>query len=222
MFLQLGRRRASWFSIILIWVYIVLTGLTTSGIRAGIMGSIFIIAGAFGRQNTNSRTIVLACAAMLLQNPLLLIYDIGFQLSFMACLGIIYLRPIIKYFLKSDIVAATFSAQIFTLPIMIFNFGTISLVAPITSMLILPVMPAILSFGFLFSIFAAISKILGWIFFVPCYLLVSYFLEVMNIFSQPWMEKSILNVSWIWILLAYLMLGFFTWFLNKKFSQKFI
>ena len=98
MFLKIKRTRAFCLSIILIWLYIVLTGFTTSGIRAGIMGSVLILAGALGRQNTSSRTIVLAAALMLLQNPLLLIYDIGFQLSFMACLGIIYLRPLLAYF----------------------------------------------------------------------------------------------------------------------------
>ena len=232
MFLGLSRIQSFYSSIFIIWFYIVITGFTTSGIRAAIMGSIFIVAGALGRQNTSSRTIVLAAALMLLQNPLLLIYDVGFQLSFMACLGIIYLKPSLNFLLKilfkdklrelSDMISVTFAAQIFTLPIMIFNFGTISLAAPITSILILPVMPAILSFGFLFSIFAAISKFLGWIFYVPTWLLITYFLKVMDIFSEPWMAKTITNVSWIWILLEYLTIGFFTWLLNKKFSQKFV
>jgi len=222
LFLQFGRRSALSFSIILIWLYIVLTGFTTSGIRAGIMGSILILAEVFGRQNTSSRTIVLAAALMLLQNPLLLIYDIGFQLSFLACLGIIYLEPAITHLIKLDIISVTFTAQIFTLPIMIYNFGTISLVAPITNILILPVMPFILSFGFLFSIFASFSKFLGWILYIPCWMLVEYFLKIMDFFSQPWMVKNITNVSWIWILFAYVFIGFCTWYLNKKFSRDFI
>jgi competence protein ComEC len=232
LFLGLKRNHAFYFSIIFIWLYIVLTGFTASGIRAATMGSIFIFAEVFGRQNTSSRTIVLAAALMLLQNPLLLIYDIGFQLSFLASLGIIYLKPAISYLLEivfkenshelSNIISITVTAQIFTLPMMVFNFGTLPLVAPITNILILPVMPLILSFGFLFSIFSAISKILGWIFYIPCWLLISYFLGVMNFFSQPQMAKTITNISWIWIFLIYLIIIFFTWFLDKKFSQKFL
>jgi competence protein ComEC len=232
MFLKLKRNYAFLFSIILIWLYIVLTGFTTSGIRAGIMGSIFIFAGVLGRQNTSSRTIVLAGALMLLQNPLLLTYDVGFQLSFMACLGIIYLKPSINFLLKKvfknnlrelvDIISVTLTAQIFTLPIMVFNFGTIPFISPITNILILPVMPAILSFGFLFAIFASLSKILGWIFYLPIYFLISYFLKVMEIFSQHWMVKTITNISWIWLLLFYLIIFSVTIFLNKKFKHEFL
>jgi len=232
LFLGLRRNHAFYFSIILIWFYIVITGFTASGIRAATMGSIFIFAEVFGRQNTSSRTIVLAAALMLLQNPLLLIYDVGFQLSFMACLGIIYLKPSINYLLRIlfkerlkelvDIISVTFTAQIFTLPIMIYNFGSVSLISPITNILILPVMPWILSFGFIFSIMGALSKFLGWIFFVPCWILIAYFLKIMDLFSQPWMAKPITNVSWIWLLVSYFVIGLATWFLNKKYSPKIV
>lgn len=221
MFLSLKRNYAFLFSIILIWLYVVLTNFTTSGIRAGIMGSVFIFAGALGRQNTSSRIIVLAAALMLLQNPLLLFYDVGFHLSFLACLGIIYLKPLINKFLP-DIIATTISAQFLTLPIMVYNFGMVSLVAPITSILILPIMPEILSFGFLFCIFASVSKFLGWIFYVPTWLLVTYFLKVVDIFSQPWMTRNILGISWIWLLFAYAVVGGVIWFLNKKYSKYFL
>jgi competence protein ComEC len=232
MYFPFKKSHAFYLSIILIWLYVILTGFTASGIRAAIMGSIFIFATVFGRQNTSSRTIVLAGALMLMQNPLLLIYDVGFQLSFMASFGIIYLKPIINNLLKklfrekfrepADLLSVTFAAQIFTLPIMIFNFGTMSLMAPITSILILPIMPLILAFGFLFSISAAISSVLGWIFYVPCWLLITYFLKIVEIFSQPWMVKTITNISWIWILAAYAILGAATWLLNKKFFQNFV
>ena len=232
LFLGLRRNYAFCFSIIFIWLYIVITGFSASGIRAATMGSIFIFAGVFGRQNTSSRTIVLAAALMLLQNPLLLIYDIGFQLSFMASTGIIYLKPLMQIFLKnlfkerlkelSDIISITFSAQIFTLPIMIFNFGMVSMTAPITSILILPVMPWILSFGFLFSIFAAMSNFLGWIFYIPTWLLITYFLKVMDFFSQPWMAKNITNVSWFWVLISYSIIGSVVWLLNKRYSKVFL
>ena len=240
MFFGLGKNYALGLSVIFIWLYVVITGFTPSGIRAATMGSVFILAEVFGRQNTSSRTIVLAGALMLLQNPLLLIYDIGFQLSFMACLGIIYLKPLIAGLLKFlfkehpstgsgqalrellDIISVTLTAQIFTLPLMVFNFGSISLIAPLTNILILPVMPLILSFGFLFAIFAAISKFLGWIFYIPIWVLITYFLKVMDFFSQPWMSKTITSVSWVWLAVFYLILGTLIIFLNKKYSKKFL
>jgi competence protein ComEC len=232
MFSGLSRNQSFYFSIIFIWLYIVITGFSASGIRAATMGSIFICAQVFGRQNTSSRTIVLAGSLMLLQNPLLLIYDAGFQLSFLASLGIIYLKPVVSGLLSIlfkeklkellDIFSVTITAQISTLPIMIFNFGSISLVSPITNFLILPIMPWILSFGFMFSILGALSKFLGFILYVPAWVLISYFIKVMEIFSQPWMVKTITNVSWLWLLVYYLVIGFMAWFLNKRYNQKFI
>ena len=217
MFFGLGRISAGSLSIIFIWLYVVLTGFTASGIRAATMGSIFIFAGVFGRQNTSSRTIVLAASLMLMQNPLLLIYDIGFQLSFMACFGIIYLKPLMKRL--PDIISVTLTAQIFTLPLMVYDFGVIPLVSPITNILILPVMPYILGFGFIFSILGIFSKFLGFIFYVPCWILITYFLKVMDFFSQPWMSKSITNVSWLWVAGFYIILGGVVWFLNKRHSS---
>ena len=232
MYLGFNRIQSFYFSIIFIWLYIILTGFSASGIRAGIMGSIFIVAGALGRQNTSSRTIVLAASIMLMQNPLLLIYDIGFQLSFMASLGIIYLKPLVdrlvEIIFKSktnkilDIISVTASAQVFTMPLMIYSFGVVPLMSPVTNILILPIMPMILSFGFISAILGAISKFLGLIFSLPCWILISYFLKVMDIFSQPWMAKTIANVSWLWVLFSYLIIGIVTWFLNKKYGEDFI
>ena len=231
--LMLGfhRYKAFYFSIIFIWIYIILTGFTASGIRAATMGSIFLTAQRFGRQNTSSRTITIAAALMLLQNPLLLIYDIGFQLSYLASLGIIYVKPIIDYFLKiitkeklknlSDMVSVTITAQLATLPVMIYNFGTIPLVSPITNLLVIPIMQMLMIFGFLSSILGIVSNALGFIFSVPCIILLTYFIKVLDIFSAPWMSKTIQNVSWLWLAGYYLLGILIAWFLNKK-IQKFL
>ncbi|MDP1994495.1 MAG: ComEC/Rec2 family competence protein, partial [Ignavibacteria bacterium] len=146
------RGQAFYIAIIFICIFIVLTGLPSSGIRAGIMGGIYLLSQKIGRQTMGSRLIILACSIMLLINPLLLFYDVGFQLSFLAVIGLIYLEPFIKFLIKKitkrpngypaenlvSIISTTFAAQIFTLPIMVYNFGNISFVSPITNLLILP------------------------------------------------------------------------------------
>jgi competence protein ComEC len=239
LFLGLWRRQAFYFTVIIIFVYIVLTGLPASGVRAGIMGTIYLLAQKIGRQSASSRIIVLACGLMLLFNPLLLFYDIGFQLSFMAVLGIIYFDPLMRKFFKflikkffnkeikekyenlSSIVSATISAQIFTLPIIVFNFGNVSWVSPITNILVLPVVYYLMIFGFLSSVTGIFSGILGWVLSVPCYILLSYFLWVVDLFSKPWMYKTIENISWIWLAVSYFIIAFATRFLNKIYIQKF-
>ena len=226
------RGKAFYIAIIFICVYIILTGLPLSGIRAGIMGGVYLLSQKLGRQTMGPRLLALACSLMLLMNPLSLFYDVGFQLSFLAVVGLIYLEPIFKNFIKKiikdklenliGIVSTTFAAQVFTLPIMIYNFGNISFVSPITNLLILPVVYWLMVFGFFASIVGVFSNFLGFIFSIPCYFLTAYFLKVVKIFSQPWMAKTITNVSWIWVLIFYAVIGIATYFLNKKFSQKIV
>src|SRR3990167_4385212 len=230
--LGLWRGQAFYISVIFIWLYIILTGFPASGIRAGIMGSLFLLAEKIGRQKIATRAIVMAAALMVAFNPLLLPYDVGFQLSFLASMGIIFLNPFFNSLFKIfknnkaenllNIVSTTFSAQVFTLPIMIYNFGNISLVSPITNLLVLPIVPELMIFGFLSSILGVVSQFLGWIIFVPCWFLLTYFNKVIDIFSQPWAIKTIGSIHWIWLVISYLVLGFIVYLLHKKQKIKFL
>ena len=225
--LALGLRRgqAFYFSIVFIWLYIILTGLPASGVRAGIMGTLLLLSQKIGRQSMGTRTITIAGTVMLVQNPLLLFYDIGFQLSFLASMGIMYLDPffrsLFKVFGKYKIenllgmVSTTFAAQIFTLPIMVYNFGNISLISPITNLLILPIVSGLMILGFLSSILGVASQFLGWIISIPCWLLLTYFVKIIDIFSQPWAIKTIKSVHWIWLIISYSVLAIIIYWLQK-------
>jgi competence protein ComEC len=226
------RGQAFYIDMAIICSYIVLTGLPSSGIRAGIMGGILLLSQKVGRQTMAIRLIALAGAIMLLINPLLLIYDVGFQLSFLAVLGLIYLEPVIKTLLKkitkdkmetlTGIVSTTFAAQIFTIPIMVFNFGNISFVAPITNILILPTVDWLMILGFLVSVAGIFSNVLGFVLSIPCWLLLTYFVKVVDFFSQPWAMKTFENINWIWPVGLYIVIIFVTWFLNRKYSKDFV
>lgn len=233
------RNKAFYITIIFICTYIILTGASAAALRAGIMGGTYLLAQKFGRQAFSFRIVALAAALILLANPLLLFYDVGFQLSFLAVLGLIYFEPLVRNFIKFLIkkflnikiaekhesalmlVSVTFAAQIFTLPIVVFNFGNISWVFPIANILILPIFYYLMLFGFLSSLVGIFWSALGWLLSVPCYFLLLYFMWVVNFFSQPQMTKTITNVSWVWLLFSYIIIGFFTWFLNKKYSRIF-
>jgi len=240
LFLGLYRGQAFYAAIIFICFYIILTGMPSSGIRAGIMGGLYLLAQKIGRQSMGSRVVAIACAVMLFKNPLLLFYDVGFQLSFLAVLGLIFLEPLIKRFFKfivkkffnADIkdrpenlismISTTLAAQIFTFPIIAYNFGNISYVAPITNLLISPIVSLLMVFGFLSSIAGAFSNLLGWILSAPCYFLLLYFVWIINFFSRPWAMKIIQNVSWIWLAVSYLVIIFLTRFLSIKYKKDFV
>lgn len=226
----LWRQQAFYFAIILITLFIVMTGLQPSAIRAGIMGGLFLFAQYLGRLNSASRAVVFAGAVMLAQNPLLLRLDVGFQLSFLAMMGIIYLLPIFRSWFRKipnpfqfrNILAMTLSAQIFTLPILIYNFGYMSLVAPVTNVLILPLLPFIMISGFIFGLLGMLWQSLGWILSWPAWFLLTYLTKVVDWFSSQSFASLTLEISWIWLFLLYLILGLITWRLNEKQKLKFL
>ena len=224
------RQRAFYFTIALIAFFIIMTGLQASAIRAGIMGGLFLLAQQLGRMNISSRAIIFAATLMLVDNPLLLKLDVGFQLSFLAMLGIIYLVPIFQnllskvsdFFQLKNILAITISAQIFTLPILIYNFGYFSAVAPITNILIVPFLPFIMGWGFIFVFAGTILSFFGWFFSLPVWLLLTYLIKIADWFSSFSFSAYFFEVSWVWLLISYLILGLFIWRFNEKQKLKFL
>ncbi len=185
----LGKRKSLFFTLIGIFLFVTMTGLQPSAIRAGIMGAILVIASFLGRMSVSYRSVVLAGAIILLFNPFLLRDDIGFQLSFLAVIGIIYLSPKIKLsFLPKVVresVVISFSAYIFTLPIIIYYFKELSLVFPITNFLVVPVLYPIMILGALFIFISFISKSLALLALFPLWLLLTYLTAIVDLFSRP-------------------------------------
>lgn len=228
--LGLWRQHAFYITVILMVLFITMIGFQASAIRAGIMGLLFLAGQNFGRKSFSPRAIVMAAAIMLAINPLLLLNDIGFQLSFLAVIGIIYFLPVFqKWFRKipnifqfRNILAMTLSAQIFTLPILIYNFGYFSLISPISNVLIVPFLPYIIGSGFLFALTGIFSQTLGWILSLPCWFLLTYLVKILNFLSQEWAIKVIENVHWIWLMLSYLVLGIIVWRISKNREADFL
>ncbi len=230
----LWRGQAFYFAIILLVLFIIMVGAPASAIRAGIMGGLLLLAQKIGRLRTGGRAITIAATFMLVQNPLLLKADVGFQLSFLATLGIIYLMPIFQSWLAKihiwrfklrklkSLLVMTLAAQIFTLPLLIYNFGYFSLVAPITNILLVPILPYVMVSGFVFSLSGLLWQTLGWVLSWPAWFLLSYLVKIVDWFSQiPWASVS-LEISWLWLIPSYLILGCFTYWLVRRQRWKFL
>ena len=226
------RGQAFYLTLIFIFFFIALTGFQPSGVRAGIMGGILLLAQKFGRPYAGFRALVFTAFLMLAFNPLLR-YSVGFQLSFLATSGIIFLYPTLKKWLKfipeesflnlRSILAMTFSAQLLTFPILIYNFGYISLVSPITNILILPVLPPLMGLGFLASISGIVFPLLGKVLFWPCWLILTYMSKIIDWFSQFSFSSLVIeNISWYWLVVSYLLLVSFVWWIKKREKLKFL
>ena len=207
LFLGFWKKQAIILSLLFIFFFIALTGFQTSSIRAGIMGSLLLIGPLFGRRSNSIRALILAGLVMLVINPFLF-KEVGFQLSFSAALGIILLSSAFKKYLKSNILAATFSAYIFTLPILIYSFGRISLIGLLTNLLVLPIISIVMVAGFIASLFSFLS-------FIPLIFL-TYIVRITEIFSQQWMAQSFIKIHWLWLIVSYFVLFFLGQYFKKK------
>jgi competence protein ComEC len=158
----LGQRRGAVAAVIGITIYTVLVGATPSVVRAAIMGGLAIFARQMGRRQNGLNTLAATAGIMAVFNPNTL-WDVGFQLSFGATLGLVlYAQPLQDWFTAllarrlpletarkisapvSACMLFTLAAQLTTLPIMAYQFGRISLVSVIANPFILPVQPAVM------------------------------------------------------------------------------
>jgi len=203
-------------TILVILGFVAMTGFDPSAVRAAIMGFIVLLANLAGRIYEPRNSIALAAFLITLFNPKSLVFDVGFQLSFLAVLGIIYLRPALKKLLRfgdklgflawRENFLMTLSAQLATAPILIITFGNFSLLALISNILILTVIPLTMALGFLVGFFHLFSYYLallsGWL----VSLLLTYEIFIINFFAK--MATPInFNLNFLGILLYYLFLA---------------
>ncbi|MDP3052596.1 MAG: ComEC/Rec2 family competence protein [bacterium] len=202
-------------TILVILGFVAMTGFDPSAVRATIMGFIVLLANLAGRIYEPRNSIVLAAFLITLFNPKSLVFDVGFQLSFLAVLGIIYLRPALKkilrfgdkpgFFAWRENFLMTLSAQLATAPILIIAFGNFSLLALISNILILIAIPLTMAFGFLIGFFHLFSYYLallsGWL----VSLLLTYEIFIINFFAKMAAPVNF-NLNFWGILLYYLLL----------------
>lgn len=188
----LRRQIALVVSILVIIFYAFLSGLEPSIIRASIMGILVYTAQILGRQGLATYGLFLAGFTMLYLNPLL-IFDIGFQLSFLATFGLLYLRPIfnsnrtiqkvIKISILGQGILTTIVAQAATLPILLSNFGTYSIWSIVANGLVLWTILPLMAIGGLAATAGVILEPVGRAILYLSIPLLLYFQKMVEIFG---------------------------------------
>lgn len=190
-FLLIPKRLIFWLVGTIILLFTLIAGAGASVVRAAIMGSLLLIAKRDGRFYDMKNAIILAGAIMLFINPYLLRYDAGFELSFLATLGLIYISPYFEkrfhkltnvFSFRSNL-AATLSAQIATFPVVFFGFGRFSLLSVPANILVLPAVPPSMLFGFLAAVISFISVKIGSLVAIVAWFLLSYQIWVVKFLS---------------------------------------
>ncbi len=153
----LPKKIGFWISLGAIILFVLMTGAQSSVIRAAFMGSLMIVSKQLSRIYNFIQAMSFSAFLMLVFNPEILKFDIGFVLSFASLAGITYLMPIFSptFSFKNVFLEGfkktffeTVSAQAAVLPILAFYFGGFSFTGVISNVLILPLVPITMSFGF--------------------------------------------------------------------------
>ena len=187
-----SRRKTFYISIFTIVLFVLMVGGEPSVVRAAIMGFLALLAKEIGRLYDVKNAIVLTAAAMAVHNPTILVHDVGFQLSFLSLLGIVYLAPAIKNIFKfrdegflgwRETAVLTLSAQLMVMPVLISIFGEFSLTAVLANILILAFIPLTMMLGFLLAAVSAIYSYLGFFAAKLVGLLLGYEILIIKIFA---------------------------------------
>lgn len=190
----LSRRKTFVLTIAGIAGFVVMTGAEASVVRAAIMGFIALLAEQVGRVHSFRNAIAFAAFLMALGNPRVLVWDVGFQLSFAAVIGLIYLKPALVRVLKvrpepgflgwRENLWTTIAAQLAVLPILLGVFGFFSPLSIVVNLLVLTFIPVTMLLGFLV---AAVSLVafyaalpIAWV----TRIFLGYELGVIDLFSR--------------------------------------
>ena len=209
----LPRKTASWLTLLFILSFLALTGFKLSASRAVLMAFLAILAKETNRLYSPRNALALAALVLILINPYVLVFDVGFQLSFLAVIGIVYLSPIIKKMLRlknkgflgwKESLSITIAAQLAVAPILIGQFGNFTLTSFLSNILILFTVPVVMILGYLISliyyIFYPLAVVLSWL----VSFLLSYQILIINLFSR-WAISFNPYIN-IWIVLLYYLL----------------
>jgi len=215
-----NERLGALFAIIGIFLYAFLVGGDPAVMRAAFMGSISLLARQLGRRNSGLNALMVVALIMALINPLVL-WDVGFQLSFFATLGLIlYAEPFSNFTanliakiskhdtstftrLLNDNVILTLAAQLTTIPIMAYHFKRISLVSFIANPFILPVQPAVMILSglavFVSLLLQPIGQLLAWI----AWPFSAYTIRMVELFNRVPHGTLFLGDSSIWLVTGF-------------------
>ncbi len=231
------------FLLTALWFYALVTGLCPSILRSVTMFSFIILAEAMHRKSNIYNTLAASCLFLLLFNPYMIL-EVGFQLSYLAVLGIVYIQPKIYELINTEeleinvskyefvnkslhfiidwtwaISCISLAAQVATFPLGILYFHQFPTYFLISNLVVIPAALGImwvgLSFVFL-SYFDGVAKILGFCIEKTVFLLNNLIIFIEDLPFSVWegLSISVLNTWHIYILI----LLFFVWITFYKFQ----
>lgn len=203
------------FSLAIIWLYVMLAGASTPALRAAVMFSILVL-GNVSNQRANPMNQLFSTAFILLLIEPMWLFSIGFQLSFMAVISLIIFYPPLTSIFKptnkiahffTNAIAASIAAEILVAPLVAYYFHSFPVMFIFANVLASLTMGAILVLGMLMILFAKISVIATVlstiiIFISSIFHKGIYLLQQVNLNAFKTIYLSALTVLFLYLLIA--------------------
>lgn len=222
------RRRALVVALLSILGFVLMTGASASVVRAAIMASLLVYLTIEGRLRDPKQIVVFTALLMTLWNPRVLAFDAGFQLSFLALLGILYIPPLLKSALgwrernlsfAAETALATLSAQITTTPFILAYFGVVFGSSVFANVIVLWLLPPAMALGFCIFLFSFLFPPLAYVSGFFAVFLLSVESWVIQFFSRYAFLGVSMEAGVLFVLAYYVALGVLFAYGKKRFPR---
>jgi len=211
----LRKRLSKIISIILLILFMLLTGCTSSVNRACIMSILMLIAELLYRKSDVYNNLAISALILLIINPSSLL-DIGFQLSYMGTIGIVFLHDKIENFIKInnkivkyffEMIVVTTCANLAIIPIMMFHFNTISLTFYFSNIIVGPILGIVVIIGFIMFFISLIFTPISSLIAIVLNLMLKFIIKIAEITANmPFSKIAIITPSFFFIIVWYLII----------------
>lgn len=211
------------FAFLLIIFFVCMVGVEMSIIRATLMSSIALLALLVGRAYSAKQALLISFMIIILYEPKHLLSDVSLHLSFLATAGIIYLQESLSIFFQKiqsktyrEIMGTTAAAYIATLPYIMYTFGTVSVYALITNIVVLPLVPLVMLVTFFIVTIAPVSEVLAMCFGYVDTLVCDGIIFVAKVFERFPFASVPVSVSGVTMFTLYAGIGLFFYGISKR------
>jgi|GEM_PF-1363498 len=177
-------RKAAFIALAAIVGFVLISGAPSSILRAAVMAVLVLVAEVSGRPSRALNLLIIGAGVLVLFEPKI-ISDIGFQLSVAATYGLLRLSTPIERWLHwlpvptiRQVLAETLGATIVTAPIIVAHFEQLSLVSPLSNILVLPLMPLLMGIGIIGSVLALIIPAVGYVILLAAWPVLEWIVRV--------------------------------------------
>ena len=207
LFLRFSRYLSTVSSSVMIMAFMAVTGLSPSMVRAGLVSSLSVLSWYYGRSLHPFVLLPVAAAITVAFQPSYVWGDIGWQLSFAAFIGVMVVAPLFQRYFFGDkepgvfrqILGETLAAHAVTVPIIALSFGTISHVAILANLLVVPLVPLAMLLTFVSGVAVIVQVPFAVAIALPTEWLLAYMLNVAEyVAGLSWAQTDVSAEGWLW------------------------